>query len=357
MQIKTWLITVAMIVAVLATACGGNKATPSPTATPTTTATPTASPSPTPISKPAAEKTLIMGAVPSTSSTYPFFVSLGQIINDAIPEILFVVKDSVGTEAVMNGLINKDYAFGESIASVEFAAYSGLAPWDTEQTDLRRLFSWSTQIMTITVTEASGIQSIADLDGKKLMAGITGSWPEAATKQILGALGVNPDYQPGPLTDVTSEMKDGKIDGFVKYVQPDSPDASITDVQNATSVRLLSFTPEDIQKVTAKYPSLTTGTIKSGVYQNVDEINSFTVVATVATFKDYLSEEEAYKIVKAVWEGKDILGAAYAPFKGYNLPEETIATSLIPLHAGAYEYFKDLGLTVPDQIIPPEAKP
>jgi len=356
MKIKTWLITVAMILAVLATACGGNKSTPSPT-TPTATATPTASPSPTPTVKPAAEKTLTLGAVPSTSSAYPFFVSLGQVINEAIPEVAFVVKDSIGSESVMNGLINKDYAFGQSLASVEFVAYSGIAPSETKQTDLRRLFSWSTQILTITVTEASGIQTIADLNGKKLRVELGGTWPESTTKQILGALEVNPEYQPGSLTNVTADMKGGSIDGFVKYVQPGSPDASITDVQSATPVRLLSFTPEDIQKITAKYPSLTTGKIKSGVYQNVDEINSFTVVATVATFKDYLSGEEAYKIVKAVWEGKNILGAAYAPFKGYNLPEETIATSLIPLHAGAYKYFKELGLAVPDSLIPPEATP
>ena len=110
-------------------------------------------------------------------------------------------------------------------------------------------------------------------------------------------------------------------------------------------MKLLSFAPEDIQKVTAKYPYMTTGKIEAGVYENVGEIDSFTIVATVATLKDSLSEDEAYKIVKAVWEGKDTLSAAYPAFKGYQLPEETIATSLIPLHAGAYKYFKELGLT------------
>ena len=52
-------------------------------------------------------------------------------MNDAIPEIDFIVKDSLGSQAVMDGLIKKDYAFGQSLASVEFMAYSGITPWKT----------------------------------------------------------------------------------------------------------------------------------------------------------------------------------------------------------------------------------
>jgi hypothetical protein len=330
---------------------------PAQTSIPTTTSTATVAPSPTPTAKTQAEKTLTLGAVPSTSTAYPFFISLGQVINEAIPEINFVVKDSTGSEAVMNGTINKDYDFGQSLAGLEFAAYSGIAPWETKNSDLRRLFSWSTQILIITVSEASGIRSVVDLNGKNLRVGPTGTFSEVTTKQILGALDVQPKYDLDSLTNVATDLKDGKIDGFVEYVRHDSPDSTIASVQDTTAVRLLSFTPEDIQKVVAKYPSLTTGKIPSGVYKNVGEINSFTVVATVATFKDNLSEDQAYKVVKAVWENKDTLGSAYAPFKGYNLPEETIATSLIPLHAGVCKYFEDLGLTIPDQLGPPEAKP
>ena len=356
MKIKMWLIAavILLVVTILATACGGNKATPTPTSTPTTTPTPTASPTPTP--KPSAEKTITLGAVPSTSSTKIFFTTLGQVINDAISEIDFIVKDSLGSQAVMDGMIKKDYNFGQSLASVEFMAYSGITPWTTPNTDLRRLFSWSTQILTIAVTEASGIQAVADLKDKNLRVGPPGTFTEVITGQILGALDIQPKYEQSSLTSVASDLKDGKIDGFVEFVQPGSPDTTITTVQKDTPMKLLSFAPEDIQKVAAKYSSMTTGKIDAGVYENVGEIDSFTIVATVATLKDNLSEYEAYKIVKAVWEGKDTLGTAYPAFKGYKLPEETISTSLIPLHAGTYKYFEELGLTVPDALIPPEAK-
>ena len=343
-----------LAVTVLVTACGGSETTPTPTPTSTPTPTPTLTPTPTP--KPSAEKTLVLGGVPSTSSAHIYFITLGQVINDAIPEIDFVVKDSLGSQAVMDGLIKKEYAFGQSLASVEFMAYSGIAPWTTPNTDLRRLCSWSSQILVIAVTEASGIQSLADLKDKNLRVGAAGTITEVATSQILGALEIQPKYDKSSLANVATDLKDGKIDGFVEYVQQGSPAATITTIQQDTPLKLLSFAPADIQKVTAKYSYMTTGKIEAGVYQNMGEINSFTIVATLATLKDSLSEDEAYRIVKAIWEGKDILGAAYSSFKDYKLPEETIDTSLIPLHIGAFKYFKDLGLTVPDALIPPEAK-
>jgi len=390
-------ITILLLASVLLTACGNDESTPTPTPTPTSTATPTATATATPTPKPSPEKTLTLGGVPGTSSAHIFFTTLGQVLNDALPEIYFVVKDTLGSQAVMVGLINNGidttptpspvtpeptstpsdtttpaptpestatpaptpapikYDFGQSLASVEFMAYSGMSPWATTNPDLRQLCSWSTQTLIIAVSEASGIQSLADLKDKKLRVGPSGTLPEVTTSQILGTLLIEPSYDKNVLGNLTTDLKNGTIAGFAMYVQQGVPDTTITTVQQDVPLKILSFSPDDIQKVTAKYSYMTTGKIEAGAYQNAEEIDSFTIVATLATLKDSLSETEAYRIVKAIWEGKDTLGNAYPSFKDYKLPEETIASSLIPLHAGALKYFKELGLTVPDTLVPPEA--
>ncbi len=361
MKIKILLLAAVFILtmSLFASACGGSKETP--TSTPALTSSPTQTPTtaPTLTPKPSPEKNLVLGGVPSTSSVHEFFNTLGQVLNAGIPDIQFDVKDTLGSQAVMNGIIGnttvKDYNFGQSLASVEYMAYTGIAPWTTANTDVRRLCSWSTQDLLIAVTETSGIQSMADLSGNVLRVGIAGSLTEVTTGQIMGTLGIQPSYDKTSLTNLAGDLKGNKISGFVEFLPHNVSDATIDQIQQETPLRLLNFTAEDIQKVKAVYPYMTTGEIEAGVYKNENKITTFNIVATLATLKDSLTMDEAYRIVKTIWEGKDTLAAGYSSFANYNLPKESVDTSIIPLHAGAYKYFKELGITIPDILIPPEA--
>ena len=40
----------------------------------------------------------------------------------------------------------------------------------------------------------------------------------------------------------------------------------------------------------------------------------------------------------------------------YRNPRGTIEHALSPLHAGAIRFYRELGLKIPDELIPPEAK-
>ena len=39
-----------------------------------------------------------------------------------------------------------------------------------------------------------------------------------------------------------------------------------------------------------------------------------------------------------------------------NMAKNTVAWSPIPLHPGAVKFYRSIGLTVPDKLIPPEMK-
>jgi TRAP-type uncharacterized transport system substrate-binding protein len=44
--------------------------------------------------------------------------------------------------------------------------------------------------------------------------------------------------------------------------------------------------------------------------------------------------------------------AAYPSIKGDNLSELTLDTCTVPLHPGAIKYYKELGLKIPENLIP-----
>ncbi len=355
MKAMKWLLIAVAAVAVLVSACGSSK-TETPTATPTVTATATPSPTPSPTPIPPGKTQILVGASPTISSTYPFFVSAGQAVEGAMPDVAMVIKPDLGSTSVMQALINNTYALGESINSVQLDAYSGNAPWTAKYTDLRELFAWSTQTMLIAVKADSNIKSLADLTGKNINSGAQGSWQQSTTARILDAAGVTPSYIPGDFSTIVADMKQNSIAGFVMFVTPNSTDSSIQQIAASVPLTILSFSQDDVQKVLAKFPSFTVGSIPAGAYQNTDLVTSFSIAATLVTVKGYLSADTTYQIVKAVWANKDTIGATYAPFQGYDMPGQTLATASIPLDTGAIKYFKELGLTVPDKMVPPEAR-
>jgi TRAP-type uncharacterized transport system substrate-binding protein len=60
--------------------------------------------------------------------------------------------------------------------------------------------------------------------------------------------------------------------------------------------------------------------------------------------------------VKAAFENKTTIDQAYPGYASYDLTKQTLKFSVIPLHAGTVKYLKEIGVTVPANLIPAEAK-
>jgi hypothetical protein len=58
-----------------------------------------------------------------------------------------------------------------------------------------------------------------------------------------------------------------------------------------------------------------------------------------------------YKLVKAVFQNRAYLEKIH-PFAKYTTPENSIQASPIPLHPGAIQYYRELGLSIPDRLVP-----
>jgi TRAP-type uncharacterized transport system substrate-binding protein len=65
-----------------------------------------------------------------------------------------------------------------------------------------------------------------------------------------------------------------------------------------------------------------------------------------------ISEELGYKMVKASMENFPDQVAAYPSVKGVNLPQLTLETCNVPLHPGAIKYYREIGLKIPENLIP-----
>jgi len=165
-------------------------------------------------------------------------------------------------------------------------------------------------------------------------------------------LGINPKYYRGGTSDTVAAVKDNRIVGYAKSGAGTSMlDASSLDIATFTPIRLLGFSEKDIAAVLAKYPYLSPISIPKGIYKDSPAYKTFAMLIGVVAGKN-ISEELGYRIVKACMENFPDQVAAYPSVKGIKLPELTMETCNVPLHPGAIKYYREIGMTIPANLIP-----
>ena len=305
----------------------------------------------------AATKFLTIGSTSTSSSHYPYFVAVAKIINENIPGVNATV---VATGASIDNL--KRMAKGQAdmglvTLDAGYMAYHGIGSWkDAPVKKQRILWLYMTTAVHFVVREDSGVRTLYDLNKKKFHPGMRGSATEASTMAIFKILGLEPEYHRGDTADAVAAVKDNRITGICKSGLGKGFDASIMDIATLTPVRVLEFTDKEIHKVNAEIPYMSWTAVPAGTVKGMGEFKTVAMVNFVMGVED-ISEEIAYKMVKAICANVDIQEAAFPAMKGLNIPKGTLeaATSVsnpIPLHFGSVKYFNELGLKVQKELIP-----
>ena len=116
-----------------------------------------------------------------------------------------------------------DIEFGMANASVCIDAVNGLGQFEgNAYPELRAMFMIYPGVFQQFVTTSSGIETEADLFGKKLAIGGPGSGDVVAAEEVYGAFGMTlNDFDPQYLGsgEAADNMKDGHIDGLIGIAQ------------------------------------------------------------------------------------------------------------------------------------------
>jgi len=301
----------------------------------------------------ASKRLLAMGTTQAASSHYAYFVAVAKVINAKMPDTNVSVVETGASVDNINRIRKGELDFGMTTIHLQYQAYHGLGPWQGKPIkDQYVLWVYQPAPQNFVVREDSGVKTVYDLAGKPFNPGMRGSATEKTAESIMDALAIAPKWYRGGTEDAVAAIKDKRAVGYVKSGAGIAAlDASTLDIATFSSIRLLGFTPEDIKKVQAKYPYLSPITIPKGIYKETPSYQTFAMLIGAVAKKD-LPEEFVYRLVKAVWEGFEEQVAAFPSVKGINLPKLTLDTCTVPLHPGAVKYYRELGLKVPDQLIP-----
>ena len=283
---------------------------------------------------------------------YPYGGGLAEIWTRYVSGVQ-AVAEVTGASVENTRLVNRgESLIGEIMNDVAYQAYYAEGRFKGKPQKILAMFQMYPHHYHIVALKGSGIKTIYDIKGKRVSVGAPGSGTEFKTNLVFKVLGISyNDFKVHRLsfTEQANALKDGTIDVGIWDVA--SPTSSIMDLATTRDIVLISFSDEDVKKIVEAYPFYSPFVMPPGIYKGQDyPVKNPSVWNTVICNPD-VSEDLVYRLVKALFQHKDYL-QKIPPFAKYTTPQNAITASPIPLHPGAIKYYRELGLKIPDRLIP-----
>ncbi|HLS16889.1 MAG TPA: TAXI family TRAP transporter solute-binding subunit [Paenalcaligenes sp.] len=256
------------------------------------------------------------------------------------------IESTGGSVFNVSALRTGDFEIGVLQSDVAYNAYHGEGQFEAPFTEMRSLFSIHPEPLTVLVSQDSGVQSFADLEGKRFNIGNPGSGSRASIDLLLNAMGLDTSFF-GQATEYRPDehgqaLCDNKIDGLFYGVG--HPSTNIQEPTTTCGAQLVPLEGEAVDTLVADLPYYAKTVIPGDTYpDNPDDIATYGPLATFVT-TSAVPNETVYQLVKAVFENLADFKRMHPALAHLN-PEEMVSAGLTaPLHPGAERYFKEIGL-------------
>lgn len=245
--------------------------------------------------------------------------------------------------AINSGLRNSGFAQSD----VANWAYTGTGTMDGQAPaeKLRAIAALFPEHIHLVVMADSGINSVADLAGKRVSLDEPGSGTYVDANLILSAYGLSSDtvtaeaLKPDAASDA---LRNGQIDAF--FFVGGYPTGAIVELASAVDIKLVPIDGDGAAKLTEEFGFFSSSDIPDTAYEGVANTTTVAVGAQWITSSDE-DEELVYQITKALWNDntRTLLDVGHA--KGASINKETALDGIgIPLHAGAERFYREAGL-------------
>lgn len=295
----------------------------------------------------AQQKTISIGTGGTGGVYYPMGGGLANVLSKSIPGLQATAEVTGGSVDNLKLIGAGRSEVGFSMVDAALDAEKGKGKFSGSPVPVRTLMVLYPNQMHVVTIEGTGINTMADLKGKRVSTGSGGSATEVMAFRVIEAAGLDKDKDMTRerlgVAESVNALKDKKIDAF--FWVGGLPTAAVTDLGATPGVKLKLVNHGDLaKKMNEKYGNLyASSTIKAGTYpgQTTDNVN--TVVWNILVANANMPDQMAYDIVKTVIDKKADLVAVHGEAKNFSVDNQVTDYSPIPWHPGAVKYFKEKG--------------
>ncbi|WP_099863902.1 TAXI family TRAP transporter solute-binding subunit [Pararhizobium haloflavum] len=265
-----------------------------------------------------------------------------------VPGLIATALAANGSVANVNAIAGGQLESGFSQSDVATWAQTGTGIWeDREAVDnLRAIANLYPETIHLVASAESGIESVADLAGKRVSLDEPGSGTLVDARIILEAYGLaEEDVEAAFLKpdQAAERMRDGAMDAF--FFVGGFPAGAIVELASQHDVVLVPIDGDEAGAITEEYTFFAENIVPGGTYEGVDgEVTTLSVGAQWVTSADQ-PEDLIYEITKALWNDNTRAQFDAGHQKGKEITMETALDGVgIPLHPGAERFYREEGM-------------
>jgi TRAP transporter TAXI family solute receptor len=312
---------------------------------------------------PSGNRPYILTTATTGGTYYPVGVAIATIAKSQLYETEGISLSAISSAGSFENIkLMRDNQAQFAMLQGIFAAWAwnGDGPIRSKQPWLRTVGAlWQNADHFILVNDLirdGTIWDLDSLDGHRFVLGARNSGAEQSGAHILRNLGIDFEnkfelaYMGYGAT--ANAVQDGTIVGMNIPGGPPITGITRAFAMVGDDLTFLSFSDDDIVAINKSYPLWSRYVIKANTYPNQPtDIQSIAHPNTLAVRAD-VPDEVVYQITKTMWEN---LGALHEIHKATR--EVTLERALrgigAPLHPGAARYYRELGMEIPPELVPP----
>jgi len=281
---------------------------------------------------------------------YPIGGGIAQLLSKKVPGMEATAEVTGGSVDNLKLVGNDNSYIGMTMSDAAQDAFRGENKFQGNKLGLRTLMIMYPNSMHVVTVEGKGIETFADLKGKRVSTGSPGSATEVMAFRQLEAAGLDKDKDVKrerlSVAESVNAIKDNKIDAF--FWVGGLPTAAVTDLANTPGVKIKMIDNADlVSKMNEKYGNLyVQSVIPKETYRGMDKDNQQASVMNVLVANASMPDDVAYNIVKTIFESRDDLIAVHQITAEFKLENQKQSSTPIPFHPGAVKYFKERGISV-----------
>ena len=293
-----------------------------------------------------AKRFLSIGTAPTGGAFFVVGGALAEVADQFGKDQGWTVtaEATAGSQENIRRLISGELDFALANSAISYHAVRGEASW--EQTyDVRTVMTLAPNIALFVSPSGSGVETISDLVGKRVVIGPAGAGFEMFVGPILEAHGVSYDdftLLNAPQSGAVDLLSDGSA--AAAFLGGAVPTASIVQASSSMDLHLVPYGEQEKAALQDRYPFFAPATIPADTYRGQAEayhglnVGSMHLITSADT-----DEEVVYLMTKILWENKDAVVERHPAGRAIN-PKVAPRYNGTDFHPGAIRFYKEIGI-------------
>src|ERR1700741_1633857 len=245
----------------------------------------------------AQQRAIAIGTGGTGGVYYPIGGALANLISKTFPDMQATARVTGGLVDNLKLINSGQSELAFSMADAALDAFNGVDKFKGTKVPLRTLMVLYPNIMHVVSIEGTGVNTLADLKGKRVSTGAPGSATEVMAFRVIEAAGLDKDKDMKrerlSVAESVNALKDHKIDAF--FWVGGLPTAGVTDLANTPGNKLKLIDHADlVAAMNKKYGNLyVQDTIAKDVYKGMEADNKQATVMNLLVAHEKMDEKTA----------------------------------------------------------------